>query len=259
MTYCVATRLNAGIVFLSDSRTNAGVDHISTYRKMTVFERPGDRVLVLMSAGNLAITQAVRQLLTEATSEESLWSAPTMSQAAGLVGDAIRKVHRRDGASLHEFGIDFNCSFILGGQIQGEECRLFNIYSAGNFIEAHAENPYFQIGEFKYGKPIIDRVVTPDTPLDVAAKCGLISMDSTLKSNISVGMPLDLLIYERDSLKISRFVTIRADNAYFNQIRSMWGRQLREAFDELPDPDWASMPASESWPVFEQQIRSHDQ
>jgi putative proteasome-type protease len=259
MTYCVATRLNAGIVFLSDSRTNAGVDHISTYRKMTVFERPGDRVLVLMSAGNLAITQAVRQMLTEATGEDSLWSAPTMSKAAGMVGDAIRKVHRRDGTSLHEFGIDFNCSFILGGQIQGEECRLFNIYSAGNFIEAHAENPYFQIGEFKYGKPIIDRVVTPDTPLDVAAKCGLISMDSTLKSNISVGMPLDLLIYERDSLKISRFVTIRADNAYFNQIRSMWGRQLREAFDELPDPDWASMPASESWPVFEQQIRSHDQ
>jgi putative proteasome-type protease len=259
MTYCVATRLNSGIVFLSDSRTNAGVDHISTYRKMTVFERPGDRVLVLMNAGNLAITQSVRQLLTEAIGEDSLWSASNMSKAAGLVGDAIREVHRRDGAALHEFGIDFNCSFILGGQIQGEECRLFNIYSAGNYIEAHAENPYFQIGEFKYGKPIIDRVITPDTPLDVAAKCGLISMDSTLKSNISVGMPLDLLIYERDSLKISRFVTIRSDNAYFNQIRSMWGRQLREAFDQLPDPDWASMPASESWPVFEQQIRLHDQ
>lgn len=259
MTYCVATRLNAGIVFLSDSRTNAGVDHISTYRKMTVFERAGDRVLVLMSAGNLAITQAVRQLLTEAGGDHSLWSVPTMSKAAGLVGDAIREVHRRDGASLQEFGIEFNCSFILGGQIKGEECRLFNVYSAGNFIEAHAENPYFQIGESKYGKPIIDRVVTPDTPLDVAAKCGLISMDSTLKSNISVGMPLDLLIYERDSLRVSRFVTIRADNAYFNQIRSMWGQQLRLAFDGLPDPDWSAMPAVESWPVFEEQIRSHDQ
>jgi len=175
------------------------------------------------------------------------------------VGDAIREVHRRDGASLQEFGIEFNCSFILGGQIKGEECRLFNVYSAGNFIEAHAENPYFQIGESKYGKPIIDRVVTPDTPLDVAAKCGLISMDSTLKSNISVGMPLDLLIYERDSLKVSRFVTIRADNAYFNQIRSMWGQQLRLAFEGLPDPDWSAMPAAESWPVFEEQIRSHDQ
>jgi putative proteasome-type protease len=259
MTYCVAMRLNAGVVFLSDSRTNAGVDHISTYRKMTVFERPGDRVLVLMSAGNLAITQSVRQLLTEAVGEDTLWSAPTMSKAASLVGDAIREVHRRDGASLREFGIDFNCSFILGGQISGEDCRLFNIYSAGNFIEAHAENPYFQIGEFKYGKPIVDRVITPETPLDVAAKCGLISMDSTLKSNISVGLPLDLLIYERDTLRISRFVTITQDNAYFNQIRSTWGKQLRHVFNQLPDPQWQEMPTADSWPVFEQQIRSRDQ
>ncbi len=259
MTYCVAMRLNAGVVFLSDSRTNAGVDHISTYRKMTVFERPGDRVLVLMSAGNLAITQSVRQMLTEAVGEDTLWSAPTMSKAASMVGDAIREVHRRDGASLREFGIDFNCSFILGGQISGEDCRLFNIYPAGNFIEAHAENPYFQIGEFKYGKPIVDRVITPETPLDVAAKCALISMDSTLKSNISVGLPLDLLIYERDTLRISRFVTITQDNAYFNQIRGTWGKQLRHVFNQLPDPQWQDMPTADSWPVFEQQIRSRDQ
>jgi len=259
MTYCVAMRLNAGMVFLSDSRTNAGVDHVSTYRKMTVFDRADDRTLVLMSAGNLAITQSVKQLLTEATGETTLWTVGSMALAASLVGDAIREVHRRDGDSLREFGIDFNCSFILGGQIKGEDCRLFNIYPAGNFIEAHAENPYFQIGEFKYGKPILDRVITPDTALDVAAKCGLISMDSTLKSNISVGMPLDLLIYERNSMKPTRFVTVNADNPYFNQIRSIWGQRIRQVFSELPDPQWQDMPTADSWPVFEQQIRSRDQ
>ncbi|MEN9772605.1 MAG: hypothetical protein RJA58_1248 [Pseudomonadota bacterium] len=259
MTYCVAMRLNAGLVFLSDSRTNAGVDHVSTYRKMTVFERPGDRVMVLMSSGNLAVTQAVLLVLTEATGPETLWTVSSMARAAALVGEAIREVHRRDGASLSSFGIDFNCNFILGGQIQGEDCRLFNIYSAGNFIEAHAESPYFQIGEFKYGKPIIDRLIRPDTPLDVAAKCALISMDSTLRSNISVGLPLDLLLYTRDSLLVSRFVTITQDNHYYNLIRSNWGHQLRKVFDELPDPDWDQMPSSESWPVFEEQIRSRDQ
>lgn len=160
---------------------------------------------------------------------------------------------------MQQFGLDFNCSFILGGQIHGEDCRLFNIYSAGNFIEAYAENPYFQIGEFKYGKPIIDRVITPETPLDVAAKCSLISMDSTLRSNISVGMPLDLLVYERDSLQVSKYATITSDNDYFNSIRSFWGQELRKAFNQIANPDWESMPTSESWPVFEKHIRSQDQ
>ena len=249
MTYCVAMRLNAGLVFLSDSRTNAGVDHVSTYRKMTVFERSGDRVLVLMSSGNLAITQSVVQQLTDAGAAENLWNATSVARAAHVVGEAVREVYRRDHQSFQEFGLDFNCSFILGG----------HIYSAGNFIEAYAESPYFQIGEAKYGKPILDRVITPETPLDVAAKCCLISMDSTLKSNISVGMPLDLLIYERDSLRVSRYVHINADNRYFNEIRTMWGQQLRQVFNQLPDPDWANMPAEESWPVFEAQIRSPDQ
>ena len=259
MTYCVAMRLNTGLVFLSDSRTNAGVDYVSTYRKMSVFERSGDRVLVLMSSGNLAITQSVVQQLTDATTAENLWNVSSMSRAAHVVGEAVREVYRRDQQSFQEFGLEFNCSFILGGQIQGEDCRIFNVYSAGNFIEAYAESPYFQIGESKYGKPILDRVVAPDTPLDVAAKCCLISMDSTLKSNISVGMPLDLLIYERGSLRVSRYVHIKADNRYFNDIRSMWGQQLRRVFNELPDPDWSTMPGDDSWPVFEAQIRSPDQ
>lgn len=239
MTYCVAMRLNAGLVFLSDSRTNAGVDHISTFRKMSLFERPGERVLVLMSAGNLAITQSVRQLLLgRLPSGASVWDAPNMFEAARAVGEAVREVHKRDGAGLREFGIDFNCSLIFGGQIAGEPCRLFSVYAAGNFIEASAENPYFQIGEFKYGKPIIDRVITPDTPLDEASKCALISMDSTLRSNISCGLPLDLLVYERDGLKVSKFVTIDQNNAYFKKISSSWGSSLKHAFEELPDPVW---------------------
>lgn len=259
MTYCVGMRLNSGLVFLSDSRSNAGVDHVTTVRKMIVFERPGDRVVILMCSGNLAITQAVGQLLSESTSNDTLWTASSMAKGAELVGEAVREVHRRDGASLQQFGLEFNCSFILGGQIRGEHCRLFNIYSAGNFIEAYAETPYFQIGEFKYGKPILDRVVTPETPLDVAAKCALISMDSTLKSNISVGMPLDLLVYEGDTLKVTKYATINADNEYFNTIRNDWGGELRKVFNQIPNPNWEQMPTQESWPVFEKQIRSQDQ
>lgn len=259
MTYCVGMRLNTGLVFLSDSRSNAGVDYISTVRKMTVFERRGDRVVVLMCAGNLAITQAVVHLLAEATRTENLWTVSSMAKGAELVGEAVREIYRRDGASLQQFGLEFNCSFILGGQIQGEDCRLFNIYSAGNFIEAYAENPYFQIGEFKYGKPILDRVISPDTPLDVGAKCALISMDSTLKSNISVGMPLDLLVYERNALAVTQYATITADNSYFNEIRNFWGQELRRTFNQIANPDWKNMPTQESWPIFEQQIRSQDQ
>jgi putative proteasome-type protease len=203
-------RLNSGLVFLSDSRTNAGVDHIGSFRKMTLFENPGDRIMVLLTAGNLSISQSVRQTIAEYRTPDgtSIWTASSMYEAAQIVGDSIRSVHKRDAESLEQFGIDFNVSLIFGGQIRGERCRLFQMYSAGNFIESHDENPYFQIGESKYGKPIIDRVVTPNTPLDEAAKCALISMDSTLRSNISVGFPLDLLLYDEDALTISRFVTI---------------------------------------------------
>ncbi|AKJ69902.1 hypothetical protein PATSB16_43410 [Pandoraea thiooxydans] len=240
MTYCVAMRLDAGLVFLSDSRTNAGVDHVSTFRKMTVFERAGERVLVLLSAGNLAITQAVRLVLTESANPDqpSLWNAANLHDAARAVGDAVRFVHARDARSLDEFGVDFNCSFILGGQIAGERSRLFQIYAAGNFIETSPTNPYFQIGEFKYGKPIIDRVVTPATSLDEGAKCALISMDSTLRSNISVGLPLDLLVYEENSLRVTRFALLDSENAYYRMIHGTWGERLKQVFSEIPDPDW---------------------
>ncbi len=244
MTYCVGMRLDAGLVFLSDSRTNAGVDQVGTFRKMSVFENPGDRMLVLMTAGNLSISQSIRELVSSHVSADghSIWSAATMYEAARILGDAVRTIHQRDAKTLAEFGIDFNVSLILGGQIKGERCRLFQIYSAGNFIESHNENTYFQIGEAKYGKPILDRVVTPATALDEAAKCALISMDSTLRSNISVGLPLDLLVYETDSLAVTRFVTIDEKNQYFQMIRNTWGRQLKSIFEAIDDPVWDAAP-----------------
>ena len=248
MTYCVGMRLNSGLVFLSDSRTNAGVDHIGSFRKMTLFENPGDRIMVLLTAGNLSISQSVRQTISEYLTADgtSIWTASSMYEAAQIVSESIRSVHKRDAESLEQFGIDFNVSLIFGGQIRGERCRLFQMYSAGNFIESHDENPYFQIGESKYGKPIIDRVITTNTPLDEAAKCALISMDSTLRSNISVGFPLDLLLYDEDALTISRFVTIDEKNQYFQMLRSSWGKELRSVFEGIADPVWNAAPEATS-------------
>ena len=244
MTYCVALRVDAGLVFLSDSRTNAGVDQVGTFRKMNVFENPGDRMLVLMTAGNLSISQSIRQIMSEHTSAtgRSVWTAKTMYEAAQIVGEAIRKVYERDAKMLEEFDINFNVSMIFGGQIKGESPKLFQMYSAGNFIESCDESTYFQVGESKYGKPILDRVVNAATPLDEAAKCALISMDSTLRSNISVGLPLDLLVYETDALKVTRFVTIDEKNQYFQMIRNSWGKALKQVFEGIDDPVWDAAP-----------------
>ena len=244
MTYCIGMRLDAGLVFLSDSRTNAGVDQVGTFRKMSVFERPGERVMVLMTSGNLSISQAVRQVVSDYVAPDgmTIWNAPNMVEAARILGDAVRAVHKRDAAQLAEFRIDFNIGMIFGGQIKGERCRLFQVYSAGNFIESRDENTYFQIGEAKYGKPIIDRVVTPLTSLDDAAKCALISMDSTLRSNVSVGLPLDMLVYGVDSLAVTHFVTIDAQNQYFNQLRNSWGEQLKTVFEGIAAPVWDAAP-----------------
>jgi putative proteasome-type protease len=240
MTYCVGILLDAGLVFLSDSRTNAGVDQISTFRKVSVFEQPGDRVMVLLTAGNLAISQALINVLHERDRGEdaTIWKAPNMFDAARAVGEALREIHKRDAASLKEHNIEFNASLILGGQIGTEPPRLFCIYAAGNFIEATADTPYFQIGESKYGKPIIDRVVSRSTSLAQAAKCALISMDSTIRSNLSVGVPLDLLSIRRDELRVNSHVNIDEDHAYFKMIRTRWSESLRHAFHELPDPEW---------------------
>jgi len=244
MTYCVGMRLDAGQVFLSDSRTNAGVDHINTFRKMHVFQKPGERVLVLMSSGNLSISQSVVNLLRERLESKkgvNLNRVKNMFEAARHVGDCLREVYDRDAEALQNFNTEFNAALILGGQIKGEEQRLFQIYAAGNFIEASRETPYFQIGESKYGKPILDRVINRKISLDEAAKCALVSMDSTIRSNLSVGMPLDLLIYERDALQVRRHVVIGPDSAYYGAIRNQWGMRLRDAFAELPDPDWNNL------------------
>ena len=245
MTYCCAIKSHAGMVFLSDSRTNAGVDSISTYRKMLIYERPGDRFMVMLSAGNLSIAQSVREILQNESVRDSetgdpitIWNARSMFEAARVLGAAVRHINRRDGEALRESGLEFNVSLIFGGQIKGEAMRLFLVYSAGNFIEATAETPYFQIGESKYGKPVLDRVITPETPLQEAAKCALVSMDSTLKSNLSVGLPLDLVVYEVDRLESDRVVCIGHDNPYFRMLHDTWGQRLRQVFDSLEDPQW---------------------
>jgi putative proteasome-type protease len=242
MTYCVGLLVDTGLVMLSDSRTNAGVDQINVFRKMATFQRPNDRVLVLLSAGNLAITQAVINLLQDTPEDAGqparIFRASNMFNAARVVGDALREIHERDAEDLKEHGHEFNGTFILGGQIMGEEPRLFHIYSAGNFIESSVDTPYFQIGESKYGKPIIDRVITRSSSLAQAAKCALVSMDSTIRSNLSVGPPLDLAVIKRDEFKLSTHISIDLDNEYFKMIRTRWGYALQEVFSELPNPEW---------------------
>jgi putative proteasome-type protease len=244
MTYCVALKVEAGMVFASDSRTNAGFDQISTFRKMVVYERPGDRFMVLLSSGNLSITQSVREILQverlagEGPEATTIWNATSMFDAARVLGQAVRHVYEVDGPALRSAGIDFGCTLIFGGQIRGESMRLFLVYSTGNFIEATAETCYFQIGESKYGKPVLDRVLVPGTPLGQAAKVALVSIDSTLKSNLSVGLPIDLVVCQADALQSGGMVCIDDENPYFSMIRNSWGQRLREAFESLDDPIW---------------------
>jgi putative proteasome-type protease len=242
MTYCVAVTLKAGMVFASDSRTNAGVDHVSSYRKMRVFSKDGDRVIVILSSGNLSITQSAVNLLVEDQREpgsrKTLFDARSMFEVAEMVGQALREVRLRDGPYLQQANVDASASFIVGGQIAGGRQRLFHVYSEGNFIESTAETTYFQIGESKYGKPVIDRVIKPETTLLEATKCLLVSFDSTMRSNISVGLPIDLLIYRADTLRVAFQHRIEENDSYFNMVHQRWGEGLRKVFGELPNPDW---------------------
>lgn len=243
VSYCLGMRLKAGMVFVSDSRTNAGVDSVATFRKTFVFDGAEDRVIVILAAGNLAITQSVISLLEERLNgpdrARSLYGVKSMYEVARLVGETLREVHAIDGAHLKSHGADFVASLIVGGQIQGRRMRLFNVYAAGNFIEASDETPYFQIGETKYGKPIIERVITVDTSLEEAAKCALVSFDSTIKSNISVAPPLDVTLVPADSCQASVRYRVLDDDPYFLGLRRSWGEGLRKLFTQLPDPDWA--------------------
>ena len=241
MSYCVATMIDAGIVFASDSRTNAGVDNISTFRKMKTFERSGDRVLVIVNSGNLAVTQATINHLEQAirhNTEPNLMSVYSMYEVAELIGAALREVRHRDGPFLLENNVDGSANFIVGGQIAGEYQRLFMVYSEGNFIEATPETPYFQIGEVKYGKPIIDRVISADTCMDDAVKCVLVSFDSTMRSNLSVGLPIDMACYKRESLQLGRIYRFDEKDTYMQLLSQSWNEGVRRAFAQLPNFQW---------------------
>jgi len=240
MTYCVGVLLADGVVFASDSRTNAGVDNIATFCKMTVFEREGDRSVVLLSSGNLAGTQAVISLLKQRGNDANaaggnIWQARTMFDVATVVADAVRDMEKRDGEHLSRSATPFNASFIIGGQIKGEPVRLFRTFAEGNFIEAGRDTPFFQTGEAKYGKPILDRVITPATSLSDAIKCVLVSFDSTMRSNLSVGMPIDLAYYERDRLKLAARYRFAPGDAYFSDLSKQWSEGVRVVFRQLPD------------------------
>jgi putative proteasome-type protease len=242
MTYCVGVLLNDGLVLASDSRTHAGVDNFASFCKMTVFERAGDRVLVLLSSGNLAGTQAITSLLKQKGDVKegpaNLWTARTMFDVALLVSDAMREIERRDKPYLEKSALVFNASFILGGQVRGEAARLFRIYAEGNFIEASAETPFLQTGEAKYGKPILDRVITPPTSLSDASKCVLVSFDSTMRSNLSVGMPIDLVCYERDTLAVRKRRRFDQGDPYFSSLSKQWSEGVRTVFRQLPELEW---------------------
>ncbi|MEO1551225.1 MAG: proteasome-type protease [Pseudomonadota bacterium] len=239
MTYCLALKLDAGLICLSDTRTNAGVDDISKYRKMFTWTLPGERVIVMMTAGNLAVTQAVISLLQENMDNpkedglETLFTAPTMFRVAEIVGDAMRIVQGQYGPGLSAMGESSLSSIILAGQRAGGKLRLFHIYSAGNFIEATEDTPFFQIGEHKYGKPILDRVISTATPLNMGITAAMLSMDSTLRSNLSVGMPLDLAVIEADGLQLSQHRRIEENDSAFAELSQAWSEALRQAFNDM--------------------------
>lgn len=246
MTYCVGLFLREGLVFVSDTRTSAGVDNIATYNKMHVFERPGERVIVAMTSGNLAVTQHVMSIIEDGVEDpetkhiENIYTVTSILRAAQLVGEAIRKVHRLDGEALRDHHVHFDISVILGGQVHGGTMKMFHIYSAGNFIQATADTPFLQIGETKYGKPILDRAATFETGLIDGVKLCLLSMDATIRSNLTVGMPIDVLVYRQGALRVAHRQRLTDADPYYSMLRQRWGDALREAYQSIPCPEWSA-------------------
>jgi putative proteasome-type protease len=244
MTYCCGILVRDGLVMIADTRTNAGLDNVSTFRKLHVYSEPGERIMALASSGNLSLSQTVRSMLTEGienteTGEmETLMNAPTMFKAAQRIGKAVRIVQGIDGKALAEASVDHDVAFLFGGQIKGGKLRLFMIYSAGNFIECTTDTPYFQIGEHKYGKPVLDRAISYDTDLYDALKIGLISMDSTMRSNLGVGLPIDLMVARRDAWDSEVNYRIEPGEPYFQDLRERWSGALREAHIAIPRPPY---------------------
>lgn len=248
MTYCCGILVRDGLVMMGDTRTNAGLDNISTFRKLHVYSRPGDRIMAIATAGNLAISQSVISTLNEGlenpeTGErETLMNAPTMFQAAQRIGRAIRTINEVEGPALRAEEINYDVSMLFGGQIKGGRMRLFMIYPAGNFIECTVDTPYLQIGEHKYGKPVLDRAITYDVDLYDGLKISLISMDSTMRSNLGVGMPIDILVVRPDALEAELNYRIEAGEPYFHDLRARWSSALRAAHQNIPRPPYASTP-----------------
>jgi putative proteasome-type protease len=243
VTYCVGILLNQGLVLASDSRTNAGIDRVSTFRKMHILEKPGERFFALVTAGNLSLTQGVMSVLEEWLNSEDpdrdLWATDSMFGAARILGKAVREMHKIDDGYMTQHAVDYSASIILAGQVRGGQLRLFLIYDAGNFIEAMGDTVYFQIGEVKYGKPILDRILGPELSLQDAVKCALISFDSTMRSNVSVGPPIDILIYRRDSLQPVFTVRLDDDDPNLHVIQDGWGTAIAEAFHKIElKPNW---------------------
>lgn len=247
MTYCVAVKVDKGLVFVSDSRTNAGVDHLSTYSKMFTFSREGERAFVILAAGNLATTQSVITTIKRDIKQginTNLMSVDGLTDAAEYIGLLSSSQQQKHISAAAGSGFDASASFILGGQIAGGPPRVFMIYPEGNFIKATPENPYQQIGEIKYGKPILDRIITRETSLEEAAMAGLVSMDSTMRSNATVGPPIDVLIYEKDSYNLGRHFTLQADDPYLTEVKTAWDEKIKEAFSELRRMNWNEPPSA---------------
>ena len=244
MTYCCGILVRDGLVMIADTRTNAGLDNVSTFRKLHIFSKPGERIMAIASAGNLAVSQSVLSTLTEGLEDpdtgeiETLMNAPTMFQAAQRIGRAIRAVHATEGPALKSEDVSFDVSFLFGGQIKGSRMRLFMVYTAGNFIECTTDTPYLQIGEHKYGKPVLDRAMHYDVELYEALKTGLISMDSTMRSNLGVGLPIDVLVVRADACDADLNHRIEAGEPYFHDLRSRWSAALRAAHQNIPRPPY---------------------
>jgi putative proteasome-type protease len=244
MTYCVGILVEQGLVMMADTRTNAGLDNVATFRKLHVFEKPGQKLFSLCTAGNLAVTQSIVSHLREGLKDpetkqiERLIDQPTMFEAVQFVGKAIRKVFEIDGNALEQHASAFDVTMLLGGQIKGEPMRLFMLYKAGNFIEATQDTCFLQIGEHKYGKPILDRAVLYNTDMYDALKLGLISMDSTMRSNLGVGLPVDLVMQSRDSIGFDVRRRIEAGEPYFHDLRERWSAALRQAHQAIPKPPY---------------------
>ena len=243
MTYCVAIKTDAGLIFASDSLTNAGIDHVSTYSKMHTFVQPGERMFVLLAAGNLATTQSVVKRLRDDCrlgNPTCLSTVYSISDAVDYVGTVSTEVQRVQAA--RDANTNFEATFIVGGQIAGQPPEIFMIYPQGNHIHESATHPFLQIGETKYGKPILDRVIRPETPLEQAARCALVSINSTIRSNLTVGPPVELLIYNTDALNGGRRLLFTEDHPYYRSLASAWNEGLRQALNNLPPFEWENQP-----------------